>query len=258
MAAALMTKIIKDHELAFFLLLTYLLSWSPSPFINGAILPQGPAIAAVLTLAFTSGRNGLRAYGRSLSPWLARWWYLVGPLIVVGYGAAAFALNRLIGAAPVAMPQAPAMGTVVGLLLFGGQWEELGWTAYALPRLQQRFAGRTNGLLLATLTLGVFRALWHLPLFLQGKVYWFDIFLFSFAFQIIIAWIYARSRRSVLAVMAFHFSSNIMGAIMYPVFAGQGRMIFYALFMGVAALLALVLTLTARMEPAPTAGEATA
>ena len=253
-----MKKIIKDHEFAFFFLLTYLLSWAPSPFINGAILPQGPAIAAVITLAVTSGRNGFADYGRSLSPWRAGWWYLVGPLIVVAYGVVAFALNRLIGATPATMPHAPGTGAVVGLLLFGGQWEELGWTAYALPRLQQRFAGRPNGFLLATLTLGAFRALWHLPLFLQGKVYWFDIFLFSFAFQIIIAWIYARSRRSVLPVMAFHFASNLMGAIMYPVFAGQDRVTFYALFMGVAGLLAVVLSLTSRIAPAPTAGEATA
>src|SRR3954468_5925763 len=133
-----MKKIISDHEFAFFFLLTYLLSWSPSPFINGAIFPQGPAIAAVITIAFTGGRAAFGDYGRSLSPWRAGWWYLVGPLVVVGYGAAAFGLNQLIGAAPVTTPAAPASGTLVGLMLFGGQWEELGWTAYALPRLQQR------------------------------------------------------------------------------------------------------------------------
>jgi membrane protease YdiL (CAAX protease family) len=253
-----MKKIINDHQLAFFFLLSYLLSWSPSPLINGAILPQGPAIAALITIALTSGRPGFGDYWRSLSLWRARWWYLVGPLVVVGYGAAAFALNQLIGATPVVAPQAPAIGTLVGLLLFGGQWEELGWTAYALPRLQQRFTGRPNAPLVAVLVLGAFRALWHLPLFLQGKVYWFDIFLFSFVFQIIIAWIYGRSRRSVLAVMAFHFASNVMGAVMYPVFAGHDRVMFYALFMGVAGVLALVLIVTSAFDPAGEAREATA
>src|SRR5437868_7546658 len=98
-----MKKMISDHELAFFFLLTYLLSWSPSPFINGAILPQGPALAAVITMASTSGRTAFGSYGRALSPLRAGWWYLVGPLVVVGYGAAALALNQLIGAAPVTM-----------------------------------------------------------------------------------------------------------------------------------------------------------
>lgn len=253
-----MREIVNRHQLAFFFLLTYLLSWSPSPLINGAILPQGPAIAAVITIALTRGRPGLGDYWRGLSPWRAGWWYLVGPLVVVGYGAAAYALNQLIGATPATMPHAPTSGTVVGLLLFGGQWEELGWTAFALPRLQQRFSGQAGGVLRATLILGAFRALWHLPLFLQGKVYWFDIFLFSFVFQLIIAWIYARSRRSVLAVMAFHFSSNLMGSVMYPVFVGHDRVMFYALFMGVAGLLALVMSVTSGVEPPRTVGEAPA
>jgi hypothetical protein len=251
-----MRKFISDHQLALFFLLTYFLSWSPSPWINGAILPQGPAIAAVFIIALTSGRSGFAEYWRGLSLWRAGWWYLVGPLLVVGYGAGAFALNRLIGAAPVVAPQVPGGGTVGGLLLFGGQWEELGWTAYALPKLQQRLAGRANGLLLAVLVLGVFRALWHLPLFLQGKVYWFDIFLFSLAFQIIIAWIYGRSRQSVLAVMAFHFASNLMGSVMYPVFTGHDRVMFYALFMGLAGLLAVVLMATSGITPAREAPEA--
>ena len=252
-----MKKIINDHQLAFFFLLSYLLSWSPSPWINGAIVPQGPAIAAVIIIALTSGRRGFRDYWRGLGPLRAGWWYLIGPLVVVGYGAAAFGLNQLIDAVPVATPHAPASGTLIGLLLFGGQWEELGWTAYALPRLQQRLTGRGNGLLRAVLVLGAFRALWHLPLFLQGKVYWFDIFLFSLAFQIIIAWIYGRSRRSVLAVMAFHFASNVMGAVMFPVFAGHDRVMFYALFMGLAGLLALVLIVTSGIEPTRQAREAT-
>ena len=218
-----------------------------------ALVEVEPASWAELT----GGPAGFNHYWRSLSLWRAGWWYLVGPLVVVGYGAAAFALNRVIGAAPVIAPHAPTSATLVGLLLFGGQWEELGWTAYALPRLQQRFAGRANGLLLAVLVLGAFRALWHLPLFLQGKVYWFDIFLFSIAFQIIIAWIYGRSRRSVLAVMAFHFASNIMGAVMYPVFAGHDRVMFYALFMGLASLLALLLIATSANKPGGEARAAT-
>ena len=89
--------------------------------------------------------------------------------------------------------------------------------------------------------LGVFRAIWHLPLFLYGKMYWFDIFVFSFAFQIIIAWLYHRSGKSIPVVMLFHFVSNISGAVMFPVFVGAERLMFYALFMSLAALFALVL-----------------
>ena len=77
---------------------------------------------------------------------------------------------------------------------------------------------------------------------------WFDIFVFSFAFQIIIAWLYDQSGGSVPVVMIFHFTSNIMGAVMAPVFAGIDRVTFLALFMSVAALFAITLVLIPQVK----------
>ena len=236
-----MKQFLKRYELVFFFLLTYLLSWWSVPLMNGALIPQGPAFAAVILIALTIGRTGLREYWTRLTNWRAGWWYLVGPLIIVGYTAIAFVINRLSGATLAETPHWLSMGTLVQLLLVGGQWEEPGWTGYALPKLQERFAKRPSGALIAGLILGVFRALWHLPLFLYGKIYWFDIFVFSFAFQIIIAWLYQRNGKSVPAVMLFHFVSNISGAIMFPVFVGAERLMYYALFMSLAVLFALTL-----------------
>jgi len=145
------------------------------------------------------------------------------------------------GAIVVQAPHWLAFGTFVQLLLFGGQWEELGWTGYALPKLQERFANHRNGALFAALTLGIFRAIWHLPLFLAGKMYWFDIFVFSFGFQIIIAWLYQRSGKSVPAVMLFHFMSNVLGGVTSSAFVGADRLMFYALFMSLAVLFAVML-----------------
>jgi len=234
-----MNNFIKRYEMVFFFLLTYLLSWWSVPVLNGALIPQGPAFAAVAVIALTIGRRGLREYWKQLRAWRAGWWYLIAPLIIIGYTGAAFVINVGSGAALVEIPRLLSLGVFVQLLCFGGQWEELGWTGYALPKLEERFAGRPNGTLMAVLVLGTFRALWHLPLFLAGKMYWFDILVFSFAFQIIIAWLYHRSGRSVPCVMLFHFVSNLTGAIMYPVFAGADRLVFYALFMSLAMVFAL-------------------
>src|SRR5688572_15253601 len=199
-----MKQFLKKYELSFFFLLTYVLSWWSVPVLDGALIPQGPFFAALIIIALTMGILGLREYWQRLNNWRAGWWYVIGPAIIVAYIGIAFAINLLLGATPTSLPKISA-GVFVMLLLFGGHWEEPGWTGYALPKLQERFGGLT-----AALVLGIFRAIWHLPLYLQGKLFWFDIFIFSFAMQIIIAWLYERSGKSVPAVMVFHFASNLL------------------------------------------------
>jgi uncharacterized protein len=242
-----MKNFIKRYELPSFFLLAYLLSWLSVPFLQGGITPQGVAIAARIVIGVTLGAQGVREYRKRLTNWRAGWWYLIAPLIVIGYEGIAFILNVISGAKLVELPHL-SIGMFMMLVLFGGQWEELGWTGYALPRLRERFAAHPNGSLMAVLVLGVFRMLWHLPLFLYGKMYWFDILIFTFAFQIIIAWIYDRSGKSVPAVMAFHFTSNILGAFFSPVFSGMERLMFQASFMSLAAFIALVIVLASQIK----------
>ena len=236
-----MKQFIQRYELAIFFLLTYLLTWWTAPLMNGAILPQGPMLAALVLASLTAGRAGVRVFWNRLRHFRAGGWYLIGPVILIACTGIGFAINLLVGATLVEIPRLLSMGVLLQLLFFGGQWEEPGWTGYALPKLEERFANRPNGAWIAALVLGIFRAIWHLPLFLNGNLYWFDIFVFSFAFQIIIAWIYWQSGRSVLAVMVFHFVSNLLGAIMSPVFDGTDRLVFQALFMSMAGLVALML-----------------
>jgi CAAX protease family protein len=242
-----MKNLIKRFELPSFFLLAYLLSWLSVPFLQGGPTPQGVAIAARIVIGVSLGTQGVLEYRKRLTNWRAGWWYLIAPMIVISYEGLAFVLNLIAGAKLVELPHL-SMGTFVMLVLFGGQWEELGWTGYALPRLRERFANHSNGSLIAVLVLGVFRMLWHLPLFLYGKMDWFDIFIFSFAFQIIIAWLYDRSGKSVPAVMAFHFMSNIMGAAMPVVFLGADQVAYRVLFVTVASLFAVSLVVFSQLK----------
>lgn len=237
------TKFLSKYQIALFCLLTYLLSWWSAilPQFNGGILPYGPAFAAAIVVALAYGKQGLRQFWKRLSHWRGGYWYLVGPVIVLGYQGIGFVINSLFGASISDYPQVPNLDTIMMLLLFGGQWEEIGWTGYALPRLQMQFKDRANGQLLAAVVLGVFRAIWHLPLFLQGKVYWFDLLFFEIAIQIIIAWLYNQSGGSVLVVMVFHYVSNLFGAVMMPVFTGIDQTSYYAWFMGLAVLVSVVI-----------------
>jgi len=233
----------KMYPLIWFFALAYLLSWWSAPFANGQIIPHGPALAAVIVLAVTAGRSGLRDLWRRVAHWRVPWyWYVIGPGMVASYLVCAYALNLLLGASVTSPPHLPSMGIFLELLLLGGLWEEPGWTGFALPRLQARYADRPNGLLIATLVMGALRSIWHLPLLFYGHIPWYDFLIFSFAFQIMISWLLYRSGGSALVVMVFHFASNVFaGGIMLSVFAGAAQSRFYVLFVALASVLALVI-----------------
>lgn len=243
---------VAKFQLPLFVALAYLLSWWSAPFSGGQIIPYGPSIAAVIVVALAAGRPGLRVFWRRVTNWRAAWyWYAGGPAIIAGYHSLAWVLLALLGTPQAAAP-ALSTGIFLELLLLGGQWEEPGWTGYLLPFLQRRYGGRPNGYLLAILAAGLVRSIWHLPLFLNGHLPWFDIFVFAFAMQAIVAWLYNRSGGSVPVVFVFHFASNLFGAAFYPVYAGPERLLFQAIFMGLACVAALAVVRYAR--PGETAG----
>lgn len=229
------------YEILIFLVLTYALSWWSAPFVNGQIMPQGPAVAALIVIGVTAGRRGLGEWWQRLTNWrIPLVWLLAGPVIVIAYHLVGFLSNLLLGAQLMSAPHISA-GTVLELVLLGGWLEEPGWSGYLLPKMRERFAGHPNELLLAALTTGVFRAIWHLPLFLYGHMPWFDIFIFSFAFQLIIAWVLYRNDGSVLPVMLLHFASNFMGSFTSPMFEGADHIRYTALFMATACLVAVMI-----------------
>lgn len=239
----------QKFEFPLFLVLTYALSWWSVPFANGGIIPHGPMLAAVLVIVLTSGRQGLREYWSRLTKFNAGLWYLAGPAVIVAYLLAAFVVNLLLGATAVSPFPFPSAGTMIVLLLMGGLWEEPGWTGYALPKLQERFAPHAYGTLAATLVLGLFRSVWHLPLVVFGGVAWYDAVFFSFAFQLMITWLYNRSQGSVPVVMVFHYASNVLaGSIMLLVFSGAEQAMYYLLFVGFACLAAFYIAWQTKMR----------
>ncbi|MBI2833977.1 MAG: CPBP family intramembrane metalloprotease [Acidobacteria bacterium] len=86
--------------------------------------------------------------------------------------------------------------------------EEIGWRGYALPRLSDRF-----GLAPASVILGIIWASWHLPLFFVPES---DTFGQSFplyllqvtALSVAAAWLYWRTKGSLLLVMLLHAAIN--------------------------------------------------
>jgi len=94
--------------------------------------------------------------------------------------------------------------------------EELGWRGYAFNSLQSR----TNTFFKASLLFGVLWALWHLPLVLVKDTYqyqitqeniWFAVnfFISVVPLGIFASWIWVKNRKSILAVVVFHFLVNV-------------------------------------------------
>jgi hypothetical protein len=242
-------QIIVRYPITSFVVAAYAFSWWSVPFADGAIIPHGPFLAAVLILALTRGRPGLNDMFRRMTSWKGGWiWLVIAPGLVVFYLLVAFGLNLALGGMVSDTEHLNSfLPTLLTLVLLGGWWEEPGWTGFALPLLQNRYSGRPFGLLQASLVLGLIRAGWHLPLMVSGAIPWYDVVFFSMAFQFLITWLFNRTGGSVLIPMLFHLTSNVVGGgIMVPLFTGNDHDRFYVLFIVIAWLLALALTRSRR------------
>jgi uncharacterized protein len=217
-----LSNVIKRHSLLTFFVLSYALSWCAIPWAGPKLLPWGPALAAIIVLTMTEGQPGVKDLLGQMGRWRVGFsWYVVALSIPIGYSLAAVGLNVLFGATPSQLDPWNNLLLLIPLfLLLGGQWEEPGWTGYALPRLQ---VGRSA--LAASLIFSIFRVGWHLPLFLYGEILWADI-LFNIVMQIVVTWLYNSTNRSVLIVMVLHLMQNVSGGFFNPMFSGGDSVTF--------------------------------
>jgi membrane protease YdiL (CAAX protease family) len=176
-----------------------------------ALMAICPALAA---LVVTWGEDGPSATAELLRrPYdfrriTNRAWYipilLLYPAIsVVSYGAI------LLMGAPVPPPHIDPMRVLVLAVgfLVAALSEEVGWSGYALDRLQRRY-----GALLAAFALGAIWALFHVAaLRLAGRAWswiaWWAIC--TMAARVIMVWIFNNSGKSVSGAGLFHMTLNV-------------------------------------------------
>ena len=232
---------LKRYAIVLFFPLAYLLSWWSVlvPQAHGGIMPHGPAFAALILIALTEGRAGLSVWWKRITNWRVNWlWYLAAPAIMLAFQVGGMLINLSLGATLQPVEVSNVLPGVILLLLLGGQWEEPGWTAYALPKLQERFAGRP---LVASAILSVLRGIWHLPLVISGAIPWYDMLFLSFAMQFTISWLYNRTSGSAWIVILFHFISNVLGLVMPQLFTGAEWTRHYILFIASGCVLTALL-----------------
>lgn len=197
----------------------------------------GPGIAGIVMTYREQGREGGRDFwGRVFDLHkISLKWYALILLFFPALHLMSIAINHWLGGDPpefafiketVAMPSGILI--IVLLYLLQSTLEELGWRGYMLDRLQATWKPTT-----ASLVLGVFHALWHLPLFwivgtnqsryLSGID--FALFVaFVLASSIYSTWCYNDNRRSTLAVILLHTVANLsLDTFLLP---GTGEHIF--------------------------------
>lgn len=245
-----MKALIQKYPTAAYFVLAYVFAWIFIPLTSvslafGFLALFGPAFSAMLTTYITEGSTGLKAlWSKALlwrvSPVFYSFAILLPPtLILLGMGAA-----YLLGT-PVTFFTNGIVGIVTAVLFVG---EELGWRGYALPRL---LATRTP--LQASLILGVFWALWHLPNFLfpipgvppLGPFPVIAAWIIAETF--LFTWLYLHSKGSVLIATLFHASIN---AFTFEGMESTEKWLLQASIWGVVALI-LVLSSKAMREQLP-------
>lgn len=191
----------------------------------------GVFLGGIIMTWVVYGREGLSELGvRIIDPTLVpgRWWAVVlflpllltllsaGVAILLGSETSPLQIET--GLEQFSHPL-QLLVTLGFYLLIGPLPEEIGWRGYLLDRLEVRWSA-----IAASLFIGVVWWIWHLPLFLLPG--YFDRFgsppfgplgyLWVVPSAIIATWLYNNTNRSVLALIIFHLTGNLVGQVLEP------------------------------------------
>jgi uncharacterized protein len=218
----------------------------------------GPALAAATVVR--AGGRGIGSWLRSIARFrlpVSRYVAALGvPIVVVAIQLGAAAARGY----PVALGELPDrllefVTVFVLVALVGGGQEEFGWRGWLQPALQERISP-----LLAAVAVGVVWAVWHLPLFwLYGG---YDRTIAGFylpttvGLSVVIAFLWNRSRRSVIVAIALHASFNAANSLLVVADGAQPDVQFLsqgvlAASMGIAAIVLAIRYGTPLGRPTP-------
>ena len=219
--------VIRRRPVVAYFALTFLISWTgalavavphlirhqPLPKMTGIlmfpVMLLGPSLVGITLTRIVDGKDGLRILFRQMfRAWVPPGWYttlLVPPVLVL---TVLLFLQRFVS--PVYAPNRFFIGILFGIP--AGFLEEIGWTGYAFRKMHSQSDGLSSSILL-----GLFWALWHLPVInylgtaTPHGVYWLPFFLaFSLAMtamRVLISWIYTNTK-SVSLAQLMHVSST--------------------------------------------------
>ncbi|MGZ4983472.1 MAG: CPBP family intramembrane glutamic endopeptidase [Chthoniobacterales bacterium] len=234
-----MKSFIKQHRIATFFVLAYLLSWYPwiLALLRGQTSgpnPLGPLVAGIIITAIAYGRTGLREFFSRMVRWrVGLHWYavvlLLPPLLCLIGAALTLSLTNH---SRIPFPSSDQLRELpdrfIFILLFIGLGEEPGWRGFALPQLQVKHSPMKASLILAPLW-----AIWHLPL--MGNEFPWPVvpaFLLSvLGGTFMLTWLFNGTGGSVLLAMLFHATINTVGAgLIFPLFSDSALVLLWWIY----------------------------
>ncbi len=244
----------RSHQVTSYFIITYAITWGiglvailfPEQFkrifgeLNyfnpvAIIAIAAPTISATILAWAWEGRPGLKALYARFTQWrFGIQWYA---FILIGIPFLGWLSTLVMSATPVFVITSPLMAVSVflNLLYTGPLGEELGWRGYTLPRLLKQTSP-----LVASLILGFFWGVWHLPSFFISSTVQSGLSLpmflvFSLCISTLMTWIFQHTGGSVLAAVLFHYTINISFSII-----GAPMLAFGAVLMVLAVLVVLL------------------
>lgn len=182
-------------------------------------LGAGPFLAAVIVLAISEGREGLKYLFSQMAIWrLPAYWYLVVLALPLALAAASLLAGFLANGMrlPELTPRLPAVSILPFLLymiLFTGLWEEPGWRGFALPRLQKQYNAETSSWIL-----GMLWGAWHIPvnLYLNREAgpaviipLIIGLLLGTVGWTIVNTWVYNNTRSLLLMILLHGWTNTV-------------------------------------------------
>jgi len=254
-------------ELPLFFLLTYLmmcigavlynlLGWHIFSIKNFRFGPAvlwffmifSPSISAILLTNIFRGKKATINLLENYIKFKVKWsWYVaaVALLLVPLLISLVLSLVRIGGGSGVDpdLTLASFISWMIFNFFSGPFAEEAGWRGYALPRLQAKYNS-----LIASLILGFFWILWHVPLAFvlgadqaaMGSFGWMIYSILFVSITIILTWLYNNTEGSLVVVILGHYFFNVGSNIVVNMFGLVNNM-FYTIAGGIAGILYLVL-----------------
>ncbi|MEW9034157.1 MAG: CPBP family intramembrane glutamic endopeptidase, partial [Planifilum fimeticola] len=174
------------------------------------------ATACIIAYGEEKGKGVMNLFNRVIdfSPLRRKVWYFPALLLMPAALLVSYLFMSLMDS-PLPEPELhlPMIPVFFAIFFIGAVGEEVGWMAFVVDPLQQRWSALTTGIVC-----GAIWAVWHIVPWIQAGhdaawIVWHGVV--TVFLRIIIVWIYNNTGYSVLMAILFHASANI-GFFLFP------------------------------------------